>query len=465
MKTSIKASRTPCSKPSRRSEVEQLGERIAMLAAQISAATYQLLAMLHEFDQREGWGDGFRSCAHWLSWRTGLALGPAREKVRVAGALAALPKISEEMCRGVISYSKVRALTRVATPENEAELLDFARSGTASHVERVVRAWRRIDRELEREQEAARHASRYFEAHVDEDGMTVVRGRLGREAGAVLMRALETASDLLYDQEHERAKAAADGVPAAQRRADAMGRVAEAALSGGLDKGTRGDRYQVVVHVDAEVLAEDETREPGESKDVPAGTSGRLLRTGQSLLEGESVPAGTSRRIACDASKLVMTHDKEGRILDVGRRTRVIPPAIRRALTHRDRGCQFPGCDLRFCDAHHVRHWAEGGKTKLDNLVLLCRRHHWSVHEEGYRVRPRPGGRFQFLRPDGRAIPPAPALAEPVGGELEALTERLVGAGVALEALGAEPLWDGSRLDLAAAIDGLRSPASRRAGV
>jgi hypothetical protein len=195
-----KPAHRPWPKPSDRAETLALGERIAVVAAQISAATYQLLTMLHEFDQRDGWSDGFRSCAHWLSWRTGLAIGPAREKVRVARALAELPKTSDEMHRGEISYSKVRALTRVATPENEEELLDFARAGTASHVERVVRAWRRIDREIEREEEAARHESRHLHVHAEEDGMYVVRGRLSPEVGAVLMRALEAGADVLYDQ-------------------------------------------------------------------------------------------------------------------------------------------------------------------------------------------------------------------------------------------------------------------------
>ena len=122
-------------------DVERLGESIAELAARIQAATYELLVLIREFDAREGWNDGFngfRSCAHWLNWRTGLALGAAREKVRVARALAELPRLSAAMQRGDLSYSKVRALTRVATPVNESELLDFARCATAAHVERLA---------------------------------------------------------------------------------------------------------------------------------------------------------------------------------------------------------------------------------------------------------------------------------------------------------------------------------------
>ncbi len=405
-------------------------------------------------------------------------LGPAREKVRVARALGELPRLSEAMRQGRISYSKVRALTRVATPQNEQELLDFALAGTASHVERLVRAWRRVDRIEEREQEELRHASRYLSLWTDEDGMVVVRGRLDPEAGAALIKAVEAGCDVLYDQEKEKETATQDGVPASQRRADAIGRVAEAALAGGLDKGTRGDRYQVVLHVDASVLEEPAGVPAGTSQgpeapdtgipahsilpfrgNVPAGTFRENPGApGQSAFEGGAhVPAETSQRIACDAGKVVMTHDSDGKILDLGRKTRIISPALRRALTHRDQGCRFPGCGLKFCDAHHVRHWAQGGQTRLDNLVLLCRRHHRCVHEEGYRVRSGPDGGVQFLRPDGRPIaeaPPPPAVSDDA---LTALAESLVEAGVDLEEMPGYPEWDGGALDLGWAVDGLRS--------
>src|ERR1700688_3290211 len=127
-------------------DLEELGECIAELAAQISAAPYELLAMLRDFDERGGWANGFHSCAHWLCWRVGLDPGAAREKMRVARALGALPLLSAAMRRGEISYSKVRALTRIATPANEQDLLSFGRAGTAAHVERLVRGMRRVDR-------------------------------------------------------------------------------------------------------------------------------------------------------------------------------------------------------------------------------------------------------------------------------------------------------------------------------
>ena len=251
--------------------------------------------MIHEFDEHEGWGGGFKSCAHWLNWRTGLAMGAAREKVRVARVLAELPQLSAEMRRGALSYSKVRALTRIATPSNEVTLLDFARCATAAHVERLVRAWRRVDRIAEAEDDQRRHASRHL----------------------------------------------------------------------------------------------------------------------------ETWPAGTSRRLACDTATVVMRHHADGTVLDVGRKTRTIPPAIRRALTARDHRCRFPGCSCRHGDAHHVRHWAAGGATKLDNLLLLCRRHHRAVHEEGFTVALTDDGDARFFWPDGRPFPDAPPAPRWAGAALD----------------------------------------------
>ena len=420
------------------SEVDQLGDRIAQLSAQIQAATYRLLVLIREFDEKSGWNTGFRSCAHWLNWRTGLDLGTAREKVRVAKALGVLPLLSEAMGCGELSYSKVRALTRVATPENEAELLEFARAGTAAHVEKLVRAWRRIDRQDEVQHENRRHASRYLQAYTDDDGMVVLKARLDPEVGAAVLKALEAAEQVLYDRERETKDEQGEGVPLRQRRADAIGLVAESALAGGMDQGTRAERLQVVVHVDEEVL-----------KDPDA--------LGVSMLEdGTNVSAETSRRLACDAGKVVMKHDSEGNILDVGRRTRTIPTPIRRALTVRDEGCQFPGCGLKFCETHHLKHWADGGKTSLENLVLLCRRHHRAVHEEGYRIEHTADGELRFFRPQGweiPSVPPPPPLVEDPLAELESLLDE---QDISIDAHTGFPRWQGERLDLNWAVQGYR---------
>ena len=420
------------------STVDQLGEQIAKLSAQIQAATYHLLVLIREFDEKSGWNTGFRSCAHWLNWRTGLELGAAREKVRVAKALGELPLLSEAMRCGELSYSKVRALTRVATPDNQEEILGFAKAGTASHVETLVRAWRRVDRLDELEHENQRHASRYLQAHTDEDGMVVLRARLDPEAGAVVLKALEAAEQVLFDKGRETKNERGDGVPVGQRRADALGLVAESALAYDLDKGTRSDRLQVVVHVDEEVLKDPEA--PGVSM----------------LGDGTDVSAETSRRLACDAGKVVMEHDSSGKILDVGRRTRTISTAIRRALSVRDEGCQFPGCSLKYCEAHHLKHWADGGETSLENLVLLCRHHHRAVHEEGYRIEQTPDGQLRFFRPQGWEIPylpPPPPLPQDPLEELSVLLEE---EDISIDASSGFPTWEGEPIDLGWAIEGLR---------
>jgi 5-methylcytosine-specific restriction endonuclease McrA len=228
-----------------------------------------------------------------------------------------------------------------------------------------------------------------------------------------------------------------------QLQADALALLAETALHHGLDPGASGERYQVVVHVDAEVLADPE--QPGQSV----------------LAEGTHVPAGTSQRLACDASRVVMRHDQDGRVVEVGARTRTIPPALRRALYHRDHSCRFPGCHARFGQGHHIRHWAHGGPTKLSNLALLCRRHHRAVHEEGFQVERQPDGELRFYRPDGRPfpeVPPPPAVpSEPVA----ALRARHEAEGLRLDPATATPDWFGERLDVDWAIDVLHPLAGR----
>ncbi len=447
----------------RRADTDDLGETIAALAARLHAATYELLVLLREFDERKGWNNGFVSCAHWLHWRTGIDLGASREKVRVAKALPALPRISMAMQHGQLSYAKVRALTRVATPENERSLLDLALAGTAAHVERFVRAWRRVDRVQEARDTDVRHLRRELCTWVGDDGMVVIRGRLTPEVGALVQRALEAASDRLFREAASALTggAMAEEVTPGQRRADALGLLADAALAADLDRGTTGDRYQVVLHVEQEAVASERPASRparGPAHEVPARDSasteaGRfdgVLEVGDSALR---VSAETSRRLTCDASVVTMRHDADGAVIDVGRKTRTIPPSIRRVLAARDTGCRFPGCTSRRCDAHHVEHWSDGGATSLDNLVLLCRRHHRAVHEGGFAVLHGPDGVLTFLRSDGAPLPVAPAAPPDLPGLQEA-TPLIAGK---------LPTWDGARFDLAWAIDVLyRGPVYRR---
>ena len=418
-------------------ELRQLGERIADLAARINAAEGRMMALLADFDRRGGWKDDFSSCAEWLAWRTGIKIGPARERVRAARALANLPRTSEALRSGQLSYAKVRAITRVATPESEETLLEFARAASAARLEQRVRMWKQLSRAGELTAEQVRHRNRALSVFVDGDGMYAVKGRLEPEVGAMLMRAIEAAADALYRREenggrdvgqdepgermtHKEARVRERIPKPSQRWADAIGLVAERALAAGFgedsengpdESGTRAERYQVVIHTEAATLAEQ--GEPGRSD-----------------LDGVRVSSETSRRMACDAATVEMVHGVDegvrgeaemipatfasGPVLSVGRRTRTIPPHIRRALEERDRGCRFPGCASRFTEAHHVRHWADGGETSLSNLLLLCRRHHRAVHEGRVRVCTDRAGVALFFTRKGRALGDVPDAAAPM---------------------------------------------------
>ena len=459
-------------------------ERVAVLFAEITAATREFLAALARSDRHRDWEEeGFESCAEWLAWQIGITRGTANEKVRAARALEDLPLISEAMARGEISFSKVRALTRAATPENESELLEFALAGSAANLERLVRGWKTLSRFDEQQAERIRHSRRCFSVFPDEDGMYVVRGRLDPEVGAALMRAVEAASDALFakasrdSSDRRRGGEEAHGGEAkhrhearhteeapepAQLRADAVGLLAERALAAGFGaedgvgdgvgdqapvSGSRAERYQVVLHVEAATLKEE--GEPGLSE----------------LEDGTRIAAETARRLACDASRVVVSRDGvgstngstgsstnqsangsanesvHGSVLDVGRKTRTIPPALRRALDARDRGCRFPGCGLRFTDAHHIKHWADGGETKLANMLLLCRRDHRRVHEGGYRICSDRNGQVVFFTPKGKALFEAPPLPELPPDPVQALVRGNRERGIRPDFSSGAPKW------------------------
>jgi hypothetical protein len=337
------------------------------------------LRLIRDFDDCRGWKPGFRSCADWLAWRVGLDPGAARERVRVARALGRLPRFAEALELGELSYAKVRALTRVATPDTEARLLAMGRTVTAAQAERIVRGWPRDSREADLTESRRRHASRALRVYTDERGMVVIHGHLDPEAGAVLLQALTAAQDALYQRYRRRGPLSLTPPPEpnpVQQRADALLLVAESALHHELDPGAPGERYHVILHASGE----------------------------STLGDGTHVSAETSERLSCDASRRWIRRDEQGVPVEVGRKARTIPPALRRALLHRDQVCRFPGCERRFVQAHHIRHWAHGGPTILSNLVLLCRYHHRAVHEEGYQVARGENSALAFHRPDGQLV-------------------------------------------------------------
>ena len=411
---------------------DQLEAQITELAGHLNAAHHRWLTLIAEFDRRKGWSDGaLASCAHWLNFKVGLNLGAARERVRVAHALAGVPKIAAAMARGELSYSKVRALTRVATEVTEDSLLMIALHGTAYYVETVVRYFRRAQEAQELSREAQQQERRSVSYWFDEDGSLVLKARLPALAGAQVIKALEAAVTALPDTTSNVSLAAEQRLSHATRRADALALLAETYLQYDPRQpatATTADRYQVVVHVDAETLRE--------------RSAGRCH-----VEDGPSLPVETVRRLTCDASLVRIHETEQGEPLDVGRKTRTIPPSIRRALNTRDTGCCFPGCTYhRYLDAHHIEHWADGGETRLSNLVTLCRWHHRLVHEGGISIEAITGGGWRFRRLDGRefdTVRPAPSRAYP----WTRLSETHRVEDLHIDAYTAATRWRGERMD------------------
>jgi Domain of unknown function (DUF222)/HNH endonuclease len=425
--------------------LEELEAQITELAGQLNAANYRWLTLIAEFDRRQGWADGkLPSCAHWLNFKCGLNLGAAREKVRVAHALGGLSKIAASMARGELSYSKVRALTRVACAATEDTFLMIALHGTAHHVETLVRGYRRAQQAEELSREAQQHANRSVTYCFADDGSLILKARLPALAGAQLIQALDAAIETLPDKEISTDAVEEYSLPFESQRADALALVAESFLSNAKTASSTADRYQVVVHVDAEALHEH--------------------RAGRCEIEqGPSLPVETVRRVTCDSTLIRVLENAQGEPLDVGRKTRSIPPAIRRALNARDGGCRFPGCThRRFIDAHHIEHWADGGETKLANLVTLCRLHHRLVHEGEIIVEACEGG-WRFLHPDGRHFEIIRCSA-PESYDWEDLQHAHDEMGIHIDSDTAATRWRGERMDYDLGVWVLCNQANRANG-
>ena len=433
--------------PERITRLNHLADNITELVAHLDAGTFQLLQLICEFDKEEGWdGTGIRSCAHWLNWKCGMSLGSARERVRVARALPGLPEISAAFCNGKVSYSKVRAMTRVATAKNETALLQVALHGTASHVETQVRLYRKTKRIEALGEENLRHGHRELIWHIDDEGYWVFKGRFTPEQGALLQKALEAAGDQLFEEQQNVPAEVAMEIernipldsttpePVSQKRADALARVVEGFLASAGSDQSGGDKYMINIHTDIETL-----------KDNGSGAEAELE-------DRSHVAAETCRRLACDCAKVHWHEDSQGEPLNIGRKTRSIPPAIRRALKRRDQGCRFPGCTCsRFVDAHHIQHWADGGETCMDNLVLLCRTHHRLVHEAGYGVHFEAGEGAVFSLPGGKVIPQGPDTRS--RGNVFAITSGNHKNGLNIKPETSVSEWHGEQMDNGVAVD------------
>ena len=479
---------------------EALAAEITTLAGHLNAAHYRFLKLLDVFDREQGWaGPGIRSLAHWLSWKCGLGELVAREKVRVARALRELPMIDASFERGQISYSKVRAMTRAATPENEAQLLNIARHGTAEHIERLVRVYRRCRKRAKTSPgETERRREERFYCFDEDEETTVFGGRVSAEQGRLLMKALDAMVAEMEDDERAAAEivsaetsatgseasvsaetsgvasvpsvSAETSVPgsgaggSSVSSAPAPGRnvsaeTCEVGSGASVSAETTADGLEI--NVSAETFSDGragvETHEPHEPDQPPLkplrvrratalaqiaehylATRSRLsgatpLRSSDAYqvfvhvnandahpdnrLNGGHTTYTDDRRclaphvakqLACDASRRTVIENERGEVLNIGRRSRIVPWHIAHALRIRDGGCRFPGCNRhRWTDAHHIHHWADGGETSLENLVTLCRYHHRELHRGEYRIERGVGGELIFVDAQQRAIPPA----------------------------------------------------------
>ncbi len=429
---------------SMREDLELLGERIAEHASHLDAAMHRLLTDIRTFDQGSGWyHQGCRSCAHWLSWRVGLGRGAAREHVRVARRLGELPRIDEALRTGAVSYSKVRAMTRVATPANEATLLADAQLAPAAQLETICRKYAFVQRQDLGDASADEAGRRYIRQRDTEDGMVRIEAVLHPEEAAIVWAALErVATERLRAPvtSSEPADSAPPG-PAGTLRIRAFDRAeAVVAIAQDVVRGTAKDRspIEVVITISRPAL-HDERRD---SLDQIAG-----------LPDGGSLSLEAARRLCCDAGIVQITEDEHGTPLSVGRKTRSIPASIKRALLRRDQTCRFPGCTNRvFLEGHHIQHWLHGGETSLENVLLICSHHHHFVHEYNYRIERSEGGP-RFFDDRGRAVRDVPPPLEPP--ELGWETIRARNADLAITSDTGAIDWDGRSLDYRLVIDDL----------
>jgi hypothetical protein len=463
---------------------EKLGNELTLLAGQLDAGSYRMIKLIAEFDEREAWGDGggVKSCAHWLNWKCGIAMGAAREKVRVAHCLENLPLIDASFAIGEISYSKVRAMTRVATPETEDALLVFARHGTASHVEQLVSKYKRVKRNMEDESEQEREKSRTLTYYHDNDGMWVINARLSPEAGSLLVKAIEALvapireekraqllEQRLREQEQENKE---ENVPAEtfseaieqddpnhfyellqHTRADALVTLAEHFLATCGEKaqfrGLKGsERCQVMLHVDINTLRQRSSEDCGGERHCH-------------LDEKPWVSAETARRLSCDASLVTVLEDENGKVLNIGRRARTVPASLRRTLDIRDKTCRFPGCcEAGHVEYHHIEHWADGGETSLDNIAKICKFHHAQLHRGCFDVRveapldDQSETQLVFTTPSGRRIETdlSPQFPPQVA---QTAKEALQHAAPEVDATTCVTRWQGEPCDYSMAIEGL----------
>lgn len=409
--------------------LERIESEITQLASNLAAAECRWLLLIGEFDRREGYATwGIRTTANWLNWRCGISMSAAHERVRVARALASLPLTTEAFAAGVLSYSKVRAITRVANAETEADLVSIATSTTASQLDRITRGLGSVHDSLKREARRG-HLERSLHYSQRDDGTGTIVIRLPAEKMAVALAALEAMTEQMaiadfvdeIDSSAEDTDDPAD--PWSARMADAFVRMAELALDPGAAEHSFSERFLVNVHYDLREALDDEEAEAR-------------------IVGGPALSSGVLERLLCDGAYVPVV-EVDGKPIYAGRKAATVPRRMRRALVARDGGCRFPGCtSTRWTDAHHVIFRSNGGPTELWNLVLLCRFHHTSIHHRGFSIE-RDGSDWRFLRPDGSVIPAASGVQVADGIDLHDANLEL-GLGITPSTI--VPDWDGSPL-------------------
>jgi hypothetical protein len=368
--------------PITRRSLDQLETDIISLSSHINSMEYEFLVLLREFDLRQGWKEyHFTNCADWMNMKCGMAPCTAREKLRVANALFDLPQTSTAFAQGELSYSKVRSLTRILTPHNEEQHLDFAIKATAAQVDKHCLELRNVQREISIVDANRLYEHRYLSWSAHSDGSVTLSVELPKESADLVIRAIEKAAGGNSSEENEPGDNPPRGaLDLFQQQADALVDLARTYLSGENGKNScTADHYQVTVHVDE-----------------------KALRGEPDSLSKSDLPVETVRRLCCDSSLVVSTDDDRGKTKDLSRKHRVVHPSLRRKLMSRDKGCRFPGCTHeKWLDAHHVVHWADGGETTAENLVMLCSTHHRLLHEGGFEIKPGAAGQWHFRNAGG----------------------------------------------------------------
>ena len=425
---------------------ERLEAEICELAGQIAAASARWVLLIAEYDDRRGWaGWGCQSAAHWLSWKCGVGMHAAREKLRVGHALSSLPLIRAVFERGELSYSQVRAITRIAGAHNEGALVDIARAATANQLDRLVAATAKAERIWDDGFAAAQFADRSYHAGFDYDRATyTAKVVLCPDDGRVLTKALELAAKQLHAERGNQGPE----TTREQLLADALVVMASSFLATGRAEGTGTDDYRTVVFSDDTAI---------NPHPAPCDDGGHCGEAGEARREaprahlegGAMLSAETIRRIWCDTT-VTRLELRAGVIVAISEPTRTISAALRRALGLRDSQCRFPGCCAKRVDAHHLRYRRHQGPTTLENLLLLCRFHHRLVHEGGYTIGRSADGELRFYDPRGRQLHNRSALVANDGAD--ALRRRHRDLGIDINPDTITGNHAGDRLDLDYAV-------------